>query len=65
MLTKHRTILHYWTTSMGLTSFLTRDEDTGSVVEAHELPEDVWVDMGSPDTITVTVEPGDLLNESE
>lgn len=22
-----------------------------------------WVDLGSPDTITVTVEPGDLLND--
>lgn len=24
-----------------------------------------WIDMGSPDTITVTVEPGDLLNAEE
>ena len=24
----------------------------------------VWRDMGEPDTITVTIEPGDLLNEA-
>jgi len=22
-----------------------------------------WVDMGSPETVTVTIEPGDLLND--
>jgi hypothetical protein len=22
-----------------------------------------WIDLGSPDTITVTIEPGDLLND--
>jgi hypothetical protein len=36
------------------------DEDAR--LTAVELDPDVWVDMGRPGTLTVTIEPGDLLN---
>jgi hypothetical protein len=29
------------------------------------LDEDVWQDMGRPDTVTVTIEPGDQLNHDK
>lgn len=34
----------------------------GDPVYAMRLPIDAWRDMGKPKTITVTVQPGDLLN---
>ena len=44
--------------------------DTSRGTEEHRLHEfkmdkSVWEDMGSPETITVTIEPGDALNERE
>lgn len=37
------------------------DED-GDLPHTHYLPRDVWEDLGRPDAITVTIDPGDLLN---
>jgi hypothetical protein len=39
--------------------------DPGDAQRHHRLfvERGVWADMGEPDTITVTIEPGDLLNE--
>ncbi len=37
------------------------DEGVGRVYVLY-MDLDVWDDMGKPDTITVTIEPGDLLN---
>ena len=34
-------------------------------VEAIHIPTDTWLDMGNPETITVTIEIGDTLNESD
>lgn len=39
------------------------DEDPG-LVRATYIETDQWEQMGSPEYITVTVEPGDLLNEA-
>lgn len=61
-LIRHKTILSHVYTSAGLAYFNTFDEDTGDEVEIYELPEDLWVDMGSPTKITVSIESGDLLN---
>jgi hypothetical protein len=65
--TKHRTVLEFrpnigqgWE---GPTVEFSREPDDDSeIVETFLLEVGCWVDMGSPGTITVTVEPGDLLN---
>lgn len=37
-------------------------EDAVIAVEVYGLPRDLWEEMGSPDQITITVQPGDHLN---
>jgi hypothetical protein len=39
------------------------DSEDRARANAHWLHHEVWVDMGEPDTITITIEPGDKLNE--
>ena len=41
------------------------DVGMGDMQRTVNVEYDVWVDMGRPDVITVTIEPGDLLNEEE
>ncbi len=66
--TKHRTVLRFQpNTTQGyegpIVQFLyERDDDEPP--ESYLMEVGCWVDMGNPDTITVTVEPGDLLNEA-
>lgn len=45
--------------------FVTEREDCWdpAIDRRFPLPRDVWDDMGRPTEITVTVEPGDLLNK--
>lgn len=38
------------------------DEDTGES-QVMDIPVDKYNDLGQPDKITVTIEPGDLLND--
>lgn len=40
----------------------TDDGEEGSRMNVVELDRQLWEDMGRPKTITVTVRPGDLLN---
>lgn len=42
--------------------FLSRYDGDGPTCVLSLDPQ-VWADMGKPDTVTVTVEPGDLLND--
>lgn len=71
LLTKTRTILQ---TSFGWSKwrdatqvFFALSADEEDVARRHEFLMDrlVWEDMGSPTTITLTIEPGDKLNEEE
>jgi hypothetical protein len=39
------------------------EEGEVGVCENVIIARDCWADMGSPDVVTVSVEPGDLLNE--
>lgn len=39
------------------------DEGIGTIRGAVTIGNDEWRDMGSPSWITVTIEPGDLLND--
>lgn len=65
MLTRTRVVLHRVTGS-GMEShrviFSREPDEDGDVPHTHYLPRDVWEDFGRPDTITLTVDPGDRLN---
>lgn len=58
VLTKTKTVLNltFWKKGIYL-------GDVGSSVKRLELTDEAFVDMGCPSYITVTVEPGDKLNE--
>ena len=61
MLTKTRTVLeHVDTVERG--PVFGGVEDDGDRLTTVTLDLDVWLDMGSPRTITVTIRPGDRLN---
>jgi hypothetical protein len=65
MLTKHAIVMSALREPYNATEvvFLTTpDEDTGHR-ETMRLSPDAWRDMGEPDVVTVTVEPGDTLND--
>lgn len=63
---KHRTVLQRTTQYVNVDGLVTFDNDD----EDNETPEfytmslEDWIEFGRPDTITLTVELGDLLNES-
>lgn len=69
-MSKVRTILDAgWktTTDPQFVRFLPRTDedptaDAPNPVAAVEMPVDMWAEFGHPGTVTVTVEPGDLLN---
>lgn len=58
-LTRTRSILHRGNTHDGRV-FFAHDEEPYSKLISIDV--DLWEDLGRPDVITVTVEPGDLLN---
>lgn len=45
--------------------FQYREEDTGFISHAVVLPRKGWNDLGCPNQITVTLVPGDQLNNKE
>jgi hypothetical protein len=55
---QHRPSLNGPRVAFGIT-----DDDFTPSVTFLDLSEETWVDMGRPNTITVTVEIGDTLNE--
>ena len=69
-MTKHQTVMHI----VDVSKYVNRDDirvyfsaireegDEPYSNETHRIQRSEWEDMGKPDTITVTVEPGDLLN---
>lgn len=44
--------------------FVQRDEDTEKVTTRISIEKSAWIDMGAPYEITVTIGPGDLLNDA-
>jgi hypothetical protein len=62
VVTKHRTIFEYHHRSYFEDPMFVqvhdRDERWHSLILQHA----TWQDMGAPETITVTIEPGNLLN---
>ena len=43
--------------------FASRSDDDGSIQRSCSIPHQDWDDMGRPTRVTVTIEPGDLLND--
>lgn len=43
-------------------AFVTRDDDTHEATRIVEVTIEDWNDLGRPDQLTVTIEPGDALN---
>ena len=68
MITRHRTILHLedgvgpWHYDMQ--TFSHNDED-GNEYESYTMSIPDWREMGQPDMITVTIEPGDALSDEK
>lgn len=59
-LTKTQVVLEQVNDDPDDTTMLFCGEDTPNTVI---IGRDVWEDMGEPEKITVTIEPGDLLND--
>lgn len=47
----------------GLVKYLRLDDDTQAVRQSIGITPEKFEDLGRPDTITVTVDPGDRLND--
>jgi hypothetical protein len=64
MMTKTMKVLHLVDAKLDedLAVFSREPDEPGDIPAVVELPVADWLDMGEPDVITVTVEPGDLLN---
>ena len=62
MLTKQRVILHHVVTNDRQAIFCEHLDETGTPRRMSIKAAD-WADMGSPETVTLTIEPGDLLND--
>ena len=63
---KHSVILNQKTrpsAQLGVSYGVNGPESIGEIVEAYRMPLDVWEEMNRPETITVTVEIGDTLND--
>lgn len=57
----HRTVMDVEPCCSDDVVLVNRDE-IGAIEEAYRIPMQTWEDMGSPGKMTVTIEPGDLLN---
>lgn len=65
MITKTKTVLDFDCIS-GFTVYFYSPEDGESEINSNyevNMLESTWKELGSPKRITVTIEPGDLLNE--
>jgi hypothetical protein len=62
MLTKQRHLLDKATEDAAHVLFNREDSDE-PVYHSWSMRRDDWEEMGSPETITITIEPGDLLNQ--
>lgn len=63
LLLKHKTVLGLATTNGPRVRFSREPEEDGDIPDTVYISWADWEDMGRPEVVTVTVEPGDLLNE--
>lgn len=64
-LTKQRHVLDLVFDATNLVRFHQPEEEGDEFYRGWILTRESWEDMGSPKHITITVEPGDLLNQPE
>jgi hypothetical protein len=66
-LTKHRTLLQMRVEDLEnqRVSFEQEDIEGARTIKSFVMDRLIWLDMGRPFTITITVEPGDLLNAED
>lgn len=64
VIVRHQTILNHDEASslQHLIRFAALDDDDPGRTTTLYLPDDLWREMGSPETVTVAVRPGDYLN---
>ena len=63
MLTKQRHRMEVAYHTHDIVMFRQTPEEEGIPIHYWDLPRKDWRDMGEPKTITITVRPGDLLND--
>ena len=63
MMTKHTTILRRSIRHKDRWNYINEDEESGSVLEIYRMPDSIYDDFGQPQTVTITIELGDTLNE--
>jgi hypothetical protein len=61
-MTKHTVLLKRISGNSRVQIFESDDDLDYVLREKHKMLKEIWEEMGCPDEITVTVEPGDLLN---
>lgn len=62
-LLRHQSVLHVMSDSGAPWLMFTRDiDEPGDIPDSLVIDRDTWDEMGSPDSVTITVEPGDQLN---
>ncbi len=61
-LTKTRMVLHLRTAMADEVEFSREPDEPGDIPAIVWLSRTDWSDMGEPQTVTITIEPGDLLN---
>lgn len=59
---KHESVLHLNTTNGPRVRFSRERDEDDDVPDTVYLRREMWEDMGRPETITMTVKPGDHLN---
>ena len=64
-LTKARSVLDFSRGGTTHVTFASKDEDTGEVQRSVIIRLQDYEDMGRPEQVTITIEPGDRLNEPE
>lgn len=63
LVSKHVSVLDRIRDGGGQLVFITRDKDDETDLPMFmSVEKQTWIDMGSPDVVTVTLEPGDKLN---
>jgi len=62
MLSKHQSLVKCINFTRGRVLLVNLNEDSGVPYDSLEIEEGLWFEMGSPQTMTLTLEPGDLLN---
>jgi hypothetical protein len=66
LLEKRRYVLVKTFVGTNMVGFDSADHEFGtSHYDGVDMPVDVWRQLGAPQTITVTIEPGDQLNSEE